>query len=104
MIRISVLYPNNNKVAKFDMAYYCNTHIPMVRRLLGSALKGVTVEHGIAGSEPSSPAPYVALGHLSFDSLEAFQTAFAPHAQTLMEDIPNYTDVVPTLQISEVKI
>jgi uncharacterized protein (TIGR02118 family) len=90
--------------AKFDMAYYCNTHIPTVRRLLGSALKGVIVEQGIAGSEPSSPAPFVAMGHLSFDSLEAFQTAFAPHAQTLLGDIPNYTDVQPIIQISEVKL
>jgi hypothetical protein len=45
MIKVSVLYPNVAGT-KFDMAYYLNHHIPMVRRLLGSALKGVSVEHG----------------------------------------------------------
>ena len=30
------------------MAYYLNHHIPMVRQLLGSALKGVSVEQGIS--------------------------------------------------------
>jgi len=44
------------------------------------------------------------MGHLYCDSVEAFQTAFAPHAQTIMADIPNYTDIQPTIQISEVKI
>ena len=43
MVKVSVLYPNREGT-KFDMAYYLNHHIPMVRQLLGSALKGVSVE------------------------------------------------------------
>jgi uncharacterized protein (TIGR02118 family) len=42
--------------------------------------------------------------HLYFDSIEAFQTAFGPQAQAIMGDIPNYTDIQPIVQISEVKI
>lgn len=48
--------------------------------------------------------PYVALGHLLFDSVEAFQTSFGPHVQEIMADIPNYTNTEPTIQISEVKL
>jgi uncharacterized protein (TIGR02118 family) len=44
------------------------------------------------------------LGHLLFESLEAFQASFGPHAQAIMADIPNYTNTQPTIQISEVKI
>ncbi len=33
MIKISVLYPNE-KGKKFDMEYYCNSHIPMVQEKL----------------------------------------------------------------------
>jgi uncharacterized protein (TIGR02118 family) len=40
--------------------------------------------------------------HLLFDSLEAFQGAFGPHAEAIMGDIPNYTDLEPVIQISEV--
>jgi uncharacterized protein (TIGR02118 family) len=36
--------------------------------------------------------------------VEAFQSAFGPHAEEIMADIPNYTDIQPTLQISEVKM
>jgi len=103
MIKVSVLYPNNAG-STFDMAYYCDQHIPMVRQLLGAELKAVAVEQGIAGGEPGSPPPYLAMGHLSFESLEAFQTAFAPHAQKLLGDIPNYTNSQPTIQISEVRL
>ena len=66
MIKVSVLYPNREGT-KFDIAYYLNHHIPMVRQLLGSALEGVSVEHGISGEEPGSPAPYVTTCHLMFD-------------------------------------
>jgi uncharacterized protein (TIGR02118 family) len=44
------------------------------------------------------------MGHLYFDSAQAFETAFAPHAQAIMADIPNYTDIQPVIQVSEVKI
>ena len=103
MVRVSVMYPNHEGT-KFDMTYYINRHIPMVRQLLGSALRGVSVEQGISGEEPGSPAPYVAMGHLLFDSVEAFQTSFGPRAQAIMEDIPNYTNSEPIVQISEVKL
>ena len=49
-------------------------------------------------------AGFIAMGHIYFESVEAFQTAFGPHAEAIMADIPNYTDIQPTLQISEVKI
>ncbi len=103
MIRVSVLYPNAAGT-KFDMAYYIDHHIPMVRRLLGSALKGVSVEHGISGQEPGSPAPYIATGHLLFESLQTFQASIAPHAQELTEDIPKYTNAKPLFQIGEIKM
>jgi len=103
MVKVSVLYPNGADI-KFDMTYYLNQHMPMVRRLLGSVLKGVSVEHGISGEQPESPAPYVATGHLLFDSVQSFQASFAPHAQEIIADIPKYTNSEPLLQIGEVKL
>ena len=103
MVKVSVMYPNHEGT-KFDMTYYINRHIPMVRQLLGSALRGVSVEQGISGEGPGSPASYVAMGHLLFDSVEAFQTSFGPQAQAIMEDIPNYTNSETIVQISEVKL
>jgi uncharacterized protein (TIGR02118 family) len=103
MIKVSAFYPNNEG-SKFDMDYYCNRHMPMVRQKLGSACKNAAVEQGIAGAVAGSRPGFIAMGHLYFETVEAFQTAFAAHAEAIMADIPNYTEIQPTLQISEVKI
>ncbi len=103
MIKVSVLYPNTAG-CKFDMNYYVDRHMPMVQQKLGAACKRMAVEEGIVGGAPGAPAAFIAMGHLYFDSIDAFQSAFAPHAETIMADIPNYTNTQPTIQISEVKM
>ena len=102
MIVVSVLYPNGPQ-ARFDIEYYTRTHMPMVQKRLGTALRRVAVEHGLAGGAPGSPPPFLASGHLHFDSLEAFQGAFGPHAAAIMADIPNYTNTQPVIQIGELR-
>ena len=103
MIKVSVMYPNTSDV-HFDMSYYLDRHMPMVRDLLSGVLKGMNVEQGIAGGQPGAPAPYVALAHLLFESLDVFQAAFAQHSSAILADIPNYTNAQPTIQISQVKL
>ena len=103
MIKISVLYPNGDGHV-FDMSYYLAKHIPLVRRLSGAALKKVEVEEGMAGLATGSPPAYLAMGHLFFESVQTFQSAFGPHAAEISGDIPNYTNTKPTIQISEVKL
>lgn len=103
MITVTVLYPNQDG-AKFDMTYYLGKHIPMVKQLLGSALKGVVVEQGIGGGSPGSKAAYAVLCHLRFDSVDAFQTAFGPHAAAVGADVRNYASVEPVIQVSEIKL
>ena len=103
MIRVSVLY-SNTEGKKFDMAYYCNKHIPMVKQKLGAACKGITVDQGLSGAQPGSRPSFASMAHLSFESVEAFQSAFGPHAEVIMGDIPNYTDIEPIIQINEVKM
>jgi uncharacterized protein (TIGR02118 family) len=103
MIKVSVFYPHREG-ARFDMDYYCKSHMPMVQQKLGAACKRVAVEEGIGGGAPGASPAYAAMGHLYFDSAQAFETAFAPHAQAIMADIPNYTDIQPVIQVSEIKI
>jgi len=102
MIRVNVLYPRKDG-ARFDWAYYTGTHMPMVGRKLGAALMSVSVEQGVAGGSPGSPPAFVAMAHLSFESVPAFQAAFTPHAAEIMADISKYTSIEPIIQISEVK-
>ena len=56
MIKLSVLYPNNEG-SKFDMDYYCSSHMLMVQEKLGAAVKGMAVEQGLRGGEPDSRLP-----------------------------------------------
>jgi len=103
MIKLSVFYPNQEGKS-FDMDYYCNKHIPMVAKLLGDAVKGASVEQGLGGGAPGEPASFIAMGNLYFDTMESFQNSFGPNAAQIMEDIPNYTNIAPVIQVSKVMI
>jgi uncharacterized protein (TIGR02118 family) len=103
MIKVSVLYPNSDG-ANFDIDYYCNKHMPMVRDQLGATLQDMAVEKGIADGPPGAKTPYLASGHLFFESVEAFHKAFDPKAQAILGDIPNYTNVQPLIQVGEVRM
>jgi uncharacterized protein (TIGR02118 family) len=103
MIRVSVFYPQTAGTS-FDMRYYLEKHMPMVGQKLGAACKGMTVEQGLAGGAPGAPPAFVAIAHLTFDSVDAFQKAFGPHADGIMADVPNYTKIEPIIQVSDVKM
>lgn len=105
MIKISILYPNNNG-SRFDMSYYLDTHMPLSIGLLSthSGFKGISVERGLGGAMPGTDAAYIAMCHFLFDSAEDFMAAFTPHAAVLQGDMPNYTDIEPIIQVSEVLI
>jgi uncharacterized protein (TIGR02118 family) len=103
MIKVSVMYPNA-PVAQFDHVYYRDKHMPMVKSRMGDYCKHYSVDKGIAGGMPGSPAPFIAAGHLFCESLDAFQAGFGPHTAEIMGDVPNYTNVTPIIQISEVVV
>ena len=105
MTKISILYPNQEG-SRFDTHYYIETHMPLSIGLLSShpGFKGVSVERGLSGADPGSVATYIAMCHFLFDSIESFMAAFAPHAKQLQGDMPNYTDIHPVIQVSEVLI
>lgn len=101
MIKVSVFYANNEG-SKFDMDYYCDTHIPLIKQKLGDALLGFSLARGVGGAVPGAAATFIVIGEMLFESLAVFQTAFGPHARIFAADTPNYTDIRPTVQISEV--
>ncbi len=103
MIKVSVMYPNIPG-ARFDHAYYRDTHMPLLKERMGEACRSYTIEKGLAGGAPGQLATYVGMCHVLCDSPEAFQAAFAPHAAEILADIANYTDIAPVMQISEVVV
>jgi len=103
MIKISILYPNTGR---FNMSYYLDTHMPRSIELLskGKGYRGVSVERGVAGASPDATPAHIAMCHFRFDTADDCMAAFLPHAAELQGDMPNYTDIEPVIQFSEVAI
>ena len=103
MIKVSVMYPNQTG-ARFDHTYYRDKHMPLVKARMGDGCLYYTVDKGLAGGSPGTPPTYIGMCHIFAESVESFQAAFGPHAKEILGDIPNYTDLSPVMQISEVVV
>jgi uncharacterized protein (TIGR02118 family) len=104
MVRVTVLYPNESG-KRFDHAYYAGKHLPMVmERLKGSGMLRYEVDRGVAGGGLGGSPPFVAACHLYFNAAADFQKGIDAHGAEILGDIPNYTDISPQIQISEIVV
>ena len=103
MIKVSVLYPSTDG-SRFDHDYYRDKHMPLLKSLMGDSCLYYSVDKGLAGGAPGESPAYVGMCHIYCDSIESFQAGFGPNAEEIMADIPNYTDIPPVMQISEVVV
>ncbi|MEM6348515.1 MAG: EthD family reductase [Bacteroidota bacterium] len=101
LVKIAIMYPNGEDHT-FDMDYYATKHMPMVASLFGEAMIDMEIDKGLAGRTPEDDMPYLAAGYFFFESIEAYNQAFGPNADQILGDIPNYTNIRPVIQISEV--
>ena len=101
MICVSVLYAQAPG-KRFDHDYYAGKHMPMVQeRLQPLGLIRYEIDRGIGGAAPGSSPPFACIGRLYFNTLTEFQQSFARHGDELRNDVPNYTDIQPEIQISQ---
>jgi len=104
MIRVSVLYPEQDG-ARFDMDYYAQKHMGMVKERFASfGLQSIQVDKGLVGGQPGSRPTYRCMAALVFDNIDNYKAAFKEHGPALLEDIPNFTDISPIIQVSEVVV
>ena len=102
MIRMSVMYPSGDGKS-FNHDYYVQKHMALVRERWNSmGLVRTEVDRGVAGGAPGSPAPYVAVGHVYFNSLQDLANATKAHGKELFADVPNFTTIQPQVQVSEI--
>ena len=101
-IKVSILYPNAEG-KHFDVDYYRDSHMVLVKKLLKPfGLLETGIEKGLAGGDPKQPVPFLCIGSMTYNSLEEFQKAFEAHGQELVDDVPNFTNIQPVIQISEI--
>lgn len=103
MIHTATMYPNGEG-KRFDMDYYLNKHIPLVKALIGDSVKVISVDKGLPSNSPASPVPYVAIGHMYFENMSALRNSITPAViEKLKADIPNFTNIQAIVQISVVE-
>jgi uncharacterized protein (TIGR02118 family) len=94
MVRVSVLYP---KGGKFDFKYYATKHMQLVHKLLDPfGLVKTEIDRGVG------TAPFIAVGHLIFNTLEEMQKGLDAHDPQLAADLVNFSDIQPQFQVSEI--
>jgi uncharacterized protein (TIGR02118 family) len=93
---ITVLYPNTPGVT-FDFEYYLKHHATLIDRLYGNSIAKLELRRG-----SSTPAPFIAIINIWIADQDAFDSAGAKHGATLIADVPNFTNTMPTIQIDEI--
>ena len=59
------------------------------------------IDRGL-GTADGGSAQFVCIGYLYFENMEGLQKGLVAHAEELMRDVPNYTNIEPQIQINEV--
>ena len=101
MIKVAILYPNGEDKT-FDMEYYSTKHMPLAASLFGESLVTMSIDKGLASTTPGAPVPYLAIGYFYFENMGTMKSSMGAHSEKLRADVPNYTNIQPILQVSEV--
>ncbi len=97
---MTILYLNGDDVT-FDFEYYKNNHITLIMDLYGKSIRKFELRKGLPGPDGSQPT-YVATVNIWIADMEAFAAAGEKHTQTLIDDVPNFTNTLPVIQTDEV--
>ena len=100
MITFSVFYPYKED-SFFDMDYYCNKHLAIIKRYFGDKCKGMLVLKDTDGEDNGEPL-YTCVCHLFFNTEKEFLDIMEKASPELLADVKNYTDIEPFTRIHEV--
>ena len=102
LFKVAILYPNGEGKT-FDMDYYESKHMPMVAGFLGKNLKFYEIDKGIAGRTPNDKVPFLAIGYFYINDVAEYNKVIGQNIDAIRKDIAKYTNIQPTIQISEIR-
>jgi len=95
---LNVVYPNHEG-ARFDMAYYRSSHIPLVMKV--TKAKSALLIEGVPGANGAA-APFVMIVHFEFASADALKAGLAdPAMADVRADVAKFTDITPTVMLGK---
>lgn len=98
---MTILYPNAEGV-RWDADYYRDNHMPLIMRLYTTdAISRFEIRKGMSSMDGSAPA-YAGCVNFYIASQEAFAAAGAKHTQALVDDVPNFSSVMPVVIPTEI--
>ncbi len=97
---ITILYPSGDDIT-FDFEYYKNSHMTMIMDLYGKSIRKFELRKGLPNPDGTKPT-YVATINIWVADMDAFAAAGEKHTQTLIDDVPNFTNGFPVIQTDEV--
>ncbi len=97
---ITVLYPMKDNEG-FDFDFYKRRHVPLIQDILGKSLHKIEVRKGHSSPDGAAPT-YVAVISIWISDWQAYEKAMTARTQELLDEVPLFTKVMPTMQIDEV--
>lgn len=91
---LTILYPNQEGV-RWDVDYYNAHHMPLIMDLYGEkAIKRFELRKGHSDQAGAKP-PYIGSINIYIADQAAFDAAGQAHTQALVDDVPNFSSVMP---------
>lgn len=101
MLRMTVLYPKKDDT-RFDWEYYQDRHMALVDERFGSHMaRDPEVTRGVSLVPKGDPA-FVCTATMYFADRDALNAALQAGGMDIPNDIPNFTDAQPIMQLDEV--
>jgi len=98
---MTILYPTGAG-SKFDADYHRDHHLPLFMKHFGKSVERIELRKVVPAPAGAPAAAYAAAVNIWFDDLDVFNANNAKYGQSLIDDIPNFTNVQPEIQYDKV--
>jgi uncharacterized protein (TIGR02118 family) len=99
---LTIIYPAGADI-KFDADYYRDHHLRTIMKLYGKTISRFELRKVAPAAAGAPPAPYAAAVNIWIADLKAFNENNQEHGPTLVKDVPNFTNGMPTIQFDKVE-
>lgn len=97
---LTILYPKGPDT-KFDFDYYRDNHLKLIMNLFGNAIQRFELRK-VVSPEGAPPAAFVAAINIWVGDQAKFDAGGQQHGQTMINDVPNFTNAQPVIQNDEI--